>query len=610
MKNNYTLQAKHIGLTVVMLTLLISSSFAQLFTQNFSLGNPVSQYVSATPTNQQYTSVSTSGSASVSAASNALVFSRPGSGQGAFSRIQNFSPLPTSLLYSFTLSATSTAALNSVARWKVGQNFTNSITSEASSNTHSQLGLDYGSPSGQWRLRDIGTGATSAFFSGTQTITWAINNSGASISYFGPNGAAESVGNDKMDVWVGTTKVFDDKSVTTGSVNLEDLKFYISGGNGTVTMDNFLIDPITTALTCASAVTGTTDPDNCNGFVTVLPPIVNSVICNPVISIFNDFNGTSDASDYYPIGVTTINWTIVDNCGNTFTCSSTVTITDNDSPVFICLGNQTVLTNPNVCSYLATGGIFDPILTDNCTIDENTWLISGATIGSGTTSVDGTVFNHGTTNVTWTAIDVSGNSAACSFDVIVNDGQNPVITCPASISVNNIPTACNATVTSLGTPLTSDNCGVASVSNDHPLTTYTVGTTIVTWMVIDASGNSSTCQQIVTVIDNENPTITCPADVAVNNGAGNCSAVVALGSPLTSDNCGVASTTNNHASAIYPVGTTVVIWTVTDVHGNSATCSQNVVVTDNENPTITCPANVAVNNGAGNCSAVVALGSP
>jgi len=40
----------------------------------------------------------------------------------------------------------------------------------------------------------------------------------------------------------------------------------------------------------------------------------------------------------------------------------------------------------------------------------------------------------------------------------------------------------------------------------------------------------------------------------------------------------------------FPVGTNTVTWTATDSHGNTATCSQLVIVTDNQPPSITCPA--------------------
>jgi hypothetical protein len=43
-------------------------------------------------------------------------------------------------------------------------------------------------------------------------------------------------------------------------------------------------------------------------------------------------------------------------------------------------------------------------------------------------------------------------------------------------------------------------------------------------------------------------------------------------------------------STTYPVGTTTVTWTVKDIHGNIITATQDVVVTDNEAPSITAAA--------------------
>ena len=73
------------------------------------------------------------------------------------------------------------------------------------------------------------------------------------------------------------------------------------------------------------------------------------------------------------------------------------------------------------------------------------------------------------------------------------------------------------------------------------------------------------------------PTITCPADVTVSANAGCTATSVALGSPVTGDNCSVVSVTSN-APAVYPLGTNVVTWTVTDASGTTATCAQTVTV--------------------------------
>src|SRR6185295_12390397 len=96
---------------------------------------------------------------------------------------------------------------------------------------------------------------------------------------------------------------------------------------------------------------------------------------------------------------------------------------------------------------------------------------------------------------------------------------------------------CTATGVTLGTPVTSDNCGVASVSSNAP-SAYPLGTNAVTWTVTDVSGNTSTCVQRVIVRDAINPTITCPADVTVSANAGCTATGVTLGTPVTSDNCG------------------------------------------------------------------------
>ena len=102
-----------------------------------------------------------------------------------------------------------------------------------------------------------------------------------------------------------------------------------------------------------------------------------------------------------------------------------------------------------------------------------------------------------------------------------------------------------ATNVALGTPQTSDNNAVASVTHDAPAQ-FPVGTTTVTWTATDASGNSATATQLVTVNDVEDPTISAPAAAVVSSDAGACYATsVALGSPVTGDNCEVASVTND-----------------------------------------------------------------
>ncbi|HEX6916287.1 MAG TPA: HYR domain-containing protein [Chitinophagaceae bacterium] len=291
-------------------------------------------------------------------------------------------------------------------------------------------------------------------------------------------------------------------------------------------------------------------------------------------------------------------WSATDQAGNMTVAVQTLHVVDITAPVISCPADITVSAAAGECGAAVS---FAATATDNCGTATITY-----------NHLPGSFFPVGTTTVKVKAVDQCGNQSVCSFTVTVMDNENPTISAPAAVNTTNDAGNCSATVQSLGAPVTGDNCGVASVTNDHSSAVYPVGTTVVTWTVTDIHGNTSTATQQVIVTDDENPTITAPATVTVNNDAGNCSATVqSLGAPVTGDNCGVASVTNDHSSAVYPVGTTLVTWTVTDIHGNTSTATQQVIVTDNENPSITAPATVSVNNDPGVCSATVAgLGSP
>ena len=149
------------------------------------------------------------------------------------------------------------------------------------------------------------------------------------------------------------------------------------------------------------------------------------------------------------------------------------------------------------------------------------------------------------------------------------------MTCPADITVNNDADSCGANI-SIPQPTYVENCGSVTIINSVNQTAdasgyYPVGTTNVIWTATDDCGNISTCTMTVTVIDNELPEIICPDSIV------SCSLQFNLGTPNVSDNCGVASVTND-APSTFPIGLTVVTWTVTDIHGNMASCTQNVHV--------------------------------
>jgi len=218
----------------------------------------------------------------------------------------------------------------------------------------------------------------------------------------------------------------------------------------------------------------------------------------------------------------------------------------------------------------------------------------------------GATFPLGTTTNTYQATNAFG-TVTCSFTVTVVDAEAPAITCPGAITINTDAGQCTSTA-SIGTATGTDNCGVPTITNNAPAT-FPIGNTTVTWTATDGSGNTTTCTQVVTVVDAEAPVITCPANTTINTDAGQCTSTASIGTATGTDNCGVPTITNN-APASFPIGNTTVTWTATDGASNTTTCTQVVTVVDAELPTIICPANITVGNDPGLCSAVVTYTTP
>ena len=72
----------------------------------------------------------------------------------------------------------------------------------------------------------------------------------------------------------------------------------------------------------------------------------------------------------------------------------------------------------------------------------------------------------------------------------------------------------------------------------------------------------------------------CPPSSATPE---SCDATIVVAGPQVSDNCDVATVTNSYtgasdANGTYPLGDTVITWTVTDIHGNESSADQLITV--------------------------------
>ena len=378
-----------------------------------------------------------------------------------------------------------------------------------------------------------------------------------------------------------TTYVFSGATTGSGSGTGSGSIFNTGVTNVQITATNFcgsticsfsitVTDNEKPSIASMSNVSANNDASKCEATVMLVAPATtdNCGIASVV---------SSHPSSIFPVGTTTVTWTVTDIHGNTNSTSLDVVVTDNENPTITAASNVSGSSDAGKCE--ATVTLVAPATTDNCGIE------------SVVSSHPSSIFPVGTTTVTWTATDIHGNTNSTSLDVVVTDNENPTIVTASNVSANSDAGKCEATVT-LVAPATTDNCGIASVVSSHPSSIFPVGTTTVTWSVMDIHGNSNAITQTVTVTDSQLPLFTAISNISVNSDAGTCEAIVILDAPAAADNCAVQNISSDHASTTFPVGTTTVTWSVTDIHGNNHSAIQTVTVVDNIAPIITCPAHI------------------
>ncbi|MCP4045809.1 MAG: BspA family leucine-rich repeat surface protein, partial [Gammaproteobacteria bacterium] len=328
----------------------------------------------------------------------------------------------------------------------------------------------------------------------------------------------------------------------------------ITDGGKDLACNNFL-------LSCPSDIVTTNEAGVCGA--TVNYTIISGAGCAD--ETLTQIAGLPSGS-VFPVGITTNTFQVTDSNGNTTTCSFTVTVTDDMSPV------PDVATLPDAtgeCSITLSA----PTATDNC---------AGSI--TGTTTDPLTYSTQGTYTVTWTFDDGNGNTAQQQQTVIVNDVSAPV---PDAASLPDATGECEASVS---VPTATDNCTGSVTATTTDPTSYTEqGTYMVTWIFDDGNGNTTQQQQTVVVEDMTEPTATCQ-DVTVQlDGGGNVTITGADIDGGSTDNCGITSLESEFASfTCGSTGVQNVQLTVTDVAGNQSFCTAAVTVVDNLPPVAVC----------------------
>jgi hypothetical protein len=218
-----------------------------LFRQDFSSSTNILSYVSASHNIGQFNQITTTGAnADVRISAGTLELeSLGGSGSTAFfNRTSNFYLLgsPAFLIVQFdfqVLGSGQTAA--DAASFFIGSGFPQDASIRPNSEIYARLGFRLTNGSTNFELRNVVAGVNGPTLSGRQRITLALNNSGATVSYYTPAGGFRSLANDQIDVWANTTLIFAGMSPTTPTQNLDQMRFTFQNTGSTIQLDNFLI---------------------------------------------------------------------------------------------------------------------------------------------------------------------------------------------------------------------------------------------------------------------------------------------------------------------------------------------------------------------------------
>ncbi len=299
----------------------------------------------------------------------------------------------------------------------------------------------------------------------------------------------------------------------------------------------------------------------------------------------------------FPIGSTMITYKAVDASENTATCSFTVNVIDDSPPVIMSApAGPLVLDLGDDCEVLM------PDLRNQLNVSDCSPMSLVQTPAPGT-------FISSSDDLTIT-VSAAGGTTSWSTPIDVIDATPPTMTCPGGLTIQ-LPPGDSTMAVNYAEPGVADNCGPVTLTHVGPFPVsggqFHAGSTILEFQAEDAAGNTATCSFEIVLVPNDVPQISCPANIQVTTALGLCEQLVAYPVPVASDNQDGTLTpalVQGDPPGNFSVGDHPISYTVTDLDGNSASCTFIVEVMDEEAPVLACPDTTTISSSAG-CTALV-----
>lgn len=269
-------------------------------------------------------------------------------------------------------------------------------------------------------------------------------------------------------------------------------------------------DTTAPAITCPANVTFYTNTTSCTAQVTLPPATATDNCSGATVTVAWEFGAGLGPFNSVPTGTHIVTYTAKDGCGNAATCQLSVEVIDDKKPVALCqnLVNISLQEDGMALIFAET---FDNASYDNCGIDKLEISREDSTFDSAL-SFSCEDLNQ-QIKVTLRVTDLSGQVNQCISYANVTDDTQPDITCPPAVTLPCQANYNNPALT--GIPEATDNCTVISTNftNIINLNACGLGTIQRTWKATDQSGNFSTCQQTISVVDDTPVTVTFPGDL-------------------------------------------------------------------------------------------------
>lgn len=228
--------------------------------------------------------------------------------------------------------------------------------------------------------------------------------------------------------------------------------------------------------------------DNCSEFV-----VQASTPGYPITTNFTFLNVSK--------GMHLVTFTATDSCGNiSGPCTRKIFVIDNETPTAVCK-NFPIISLPSNGTVGIMAGTFNAGSTDNC---PGPLVFTGSR--NGITFSPTITFNcadAGDTVMVTIKVAEAGNPASfttCMTQVIVQDKLAPGITCPGPQIIQC--TADYSDLSVFGSPFVFDPCGYTLTETDSiDIQNCGVGSIFREFTATDSSGNSSSCTQVISVIN-------------------------------------------------------------------------------------------------------------